>query len=91
MALILLSFLLVKALFIIAGSIEGTIDWGKFSDHSKLLALITGCLLQQFEEVSLIKPLSFKLYSDKEAEIKRKLRERGIKDAMKGCGFVPAV
>jgi hypothetical protein len=38
-----------------------------------------------------MKPLSFKLYSDKEAEIKRKLRERGIKDGMKGCGFVPVV
>jgi hypothetical protein len=38
-----------------------------------------------------MKPLSLKLYSDKEAEIKRKLRERGIKDAAKGCGFVPVV
>jgi hypothetical protein len=36
-----------------------------------------------------MKPLSFKLYSDQEAETKRKLRERGIKDAMEGCGFVP--
>jgi soluble lytic murein transglycosylase-like protein len=35
-----------------------------------------------------MKPLSFKLCSDKEVEIKRKLRERGIKDAMEGCGFV---
>jgi hypothetical protein len=38
-----------------------------------------------------MKPLSFKLYSGKKAEIKRKLRERGIKDATKGCGFVPVV
>jgi hypothetical protein len=38
-----------------------------------------------------VKPLPFKLCSDKEAEINRKLRERGIKDAMKGCGFVPVV
>ncbi len=38
-----------------------------------------------------MKPLSFKLRSDKEAEIKRKLRERGLKDAMKGCAFVPVV
>ncbi len=74
-----------------AGLIEGTIDWGKFSDHSKLLAVITGFLLQQFEEAAWMKPLSFKLYSDKEAEIKRKLKERGIKDAMEGCGFVPVV
>jgi hypothetical protein len=36
-----------------------------------------------------MKPLSIKLGSDKEAEIKRKLRERRIKDAMEGCGFVP--
>ncbi len=36
-----------------------------------------------------MKPLSFKLYSDQEAEIRRKLRERGIKDATRGCGFVP--
>jgi hypothetical protein len=43
---------LVKVLFIIPGFIEGTIDWGKFSDHSKLLAVITGGLLQQFEEVA---------------------------------------
>jgi hypothetical protein len=34
-----------------------------------------------------MKPLSLKLYSDKEAEINRKLRERGIKDAMGDCGF----
>jgi len=38
-----------------------------------------------------MKPLSFKLYSDEEAEIKRKLRERRMKDAIKGCGFVPMV
>jgi len=38
-----------------------------------------------------MKPLSFKLYSDEEAEIKRKLIERGIKDAIRGCGFVPVV
>jgi len=82
---------LIKALFIIAGFIEGTIDWGKFSDHSKLLAVITGCLLQQLEEVDWLKPLWFKLYSDKEAEINRKLRERGIKDAMGDCGFVSVV
>ncbi len=36
-----------------------------------------------------MKPLSFRLYSDKEAEIRRKLRERGIKDATTGRGFVP--
>jgi hypothetical protein len=38
-----------------------------------------------------MKPLSFKLYSDEEAEIKRKLREQRMKDAIKGCGFVPMV
>ena len=38
-----------------------------------------------------MKPLSFKLYSDEEAEIKRKLRERRMKDARKACGFVPVV
>ena len=35
-----------------------------------------------------MKPLSFKLCSDEKVEIKGKLRERGIKDAMEGCGFV---
>ncbi len=38
-----------------------------------------------------MKPLSFEPYSDKEAEINRELRERGIKDAMGDCGFVPVV
>jgi len=38
-----------------------------------------------------MKPLSFKLPSDEEAEIKRKLRERRMKDASKACGFVPVV
>jgi len=60
---------LVKALFIIAGFIEATIDWGKFSDHSKLLAIITGCLLQQFDEAARMKPLSLKLYPDKEPRL----------------------
>jgi hypothetical protein len=27
--------------------------------------------------------------SDKESEIKRKLREKGIDSAMEGCGYVP--
>ena len=27
--------------------------------------------------------------SDKESEIKQKLREKGIQDAMEGCGYVP--
>jgi hypothetical protein len=38
-----------------------------------------------------MKPLSFKVCSDQEAEMKRKSRERGIKDAMEGCGFVDVV
>jgi hypothetical protein len=38
-----------------------------------------------------MKPLSLKLYSDKEAEMNRKLREREIKDAMEDCGFVSVV
>jgi hypothetical protein len=66
-------------------------DWGKSSDPFKLLAVITGCLLQQVEEVARMKPLSFRLYSDKEAKIKRKLRERGMRDGVKGCGFFPVV
>ena len=27
--------------------------------------------------------------SDKEAEIKKKLREKGIQNAMEGCGYIP--
>ena len=64
---------------------------GKVFDHSKLLAVITGCLLQQLEESDWLKPLSFKPCSVKEAEIKWELREPGIKDAMEGCGLVPVV
>jgi hypothetical protein len=38
-----------------------------------------------------MKPLSVKLYSDKEAEIDRKLREQGMKDVMEDCSFVSVV
>jgi len=44
------------------------------------LAVITGCLFS-----------TIKLCSDKEAGIKRKLKEQGIKGAMEDCGFVPEV